>query len=80
LGRIAKREISYSDSLVIVECRYDALPTCDFDPRGSRLRSDLVSQIIATISDDFARRERNHADAIVACDFMIAVTARFQFL
>ena len=23
---------------------------------------------------------RNHADAIVACDFMMAVTARFQFL
>ncbi len=39
------------------------------DPRGRR-----------TSSQHWATFVRNHADAIVACDFMVAVTARFQLL
>jgi len=34
----------------------------------------------AVFSQSWTTFVRNHADAIVACDFMVAVTARFQFL
>jgi hypothetical protein len=33
-----------------------------------------------TPSRHWATSVRNHADAIIACDFMVAVTAKFQLL
>lgn len=45
-----------------------------------RLASQRLQTVLALQVSSWPTLVRNHADAIVACDFMVAVTAKFQLL
>src|ERR1022692_4223848 len=47
------------------------------DRKSTRLNS---SHLVISYAVFCLKNKRNHAMAIVACDFMVAVTAQFQFL
>ena len=78
--RIAKENPTWGQRRVAAELYLNWSFSCPLEPCESTGPGDETTTGKAASSERWATFVRNHANAIVACEFMVAVTGKFQLL